>query len=326
MEIDLHPALSSIQRIITRELGSESAAAVFADIAVREAGDDASATDPVRWVWSEAWKRLAALSPDAFAVPPAGIDHISGYQLAFLYGLRREPNSVCRVALSPHEEQELAHGRALLKSWSGLRGFRRPGLHYQWDSGSVALSGACALESYADVGGSSFDAYKKLRRVALYPLSSLDGARDDPHPAASLAAALLHEETHAALNVASGRAPTHLRPLTRAVDEAAAMLTDATIYLALADDEAPTRKRALDYLVSAPHMVANQRRDALVLLEALPEQLNAASWTKEALQLVVAMASSSDEVAARTLLNRVTHRRWSERRWRSELGLDAYWR
>lgn len=298
------------------------AAEVFAEIAVAEAGEDVPAVDPVRWVWSRAWKRLAALRPELFAVSPSSIPHVSGYQLAFLYGLKREPQAVKPLELSAEETIALNEGRRTLREWSGLRGFHCPGIHYQWDTNSLALSGATALWRYADIGGTSFDAYRNLRRVAIYPLDQIEAARTDKNSAACVASMLLHEETHAAINVAAGRPILYDRLLTKAIDEAATLLTDVTIYLTLSRGAPPSRRRTLRFLTTKPQ---RSRRDAMTLLQNLRPELGAEEWTRSALALAVEASRASGDANALRMLNRTTKRRWSERTWRRAFGLDGYW-
>lgn len=328
MAIDLHPALDSIRQIITSELDADTAAAVFAEIAVEEAGDDFPADDPARWVWSQAWKRLAALAPDRFAVSPTGIGLITGYQLAFLYGLKNEPESVRPVELSAAEQQALDEGRALLYEWTGIRSLRRPGLHYQWDEGSVALSVTEEFDLYARIGGASFDTVKRMRRMALYALAALNEVRAEEHPDALVGAAILHEEIHAAINVTAGRNRYFHRILPKTINEAATQLTDLTIYRTLVLGTPPSRDEMISWLGEAVKKDGSRAYGRIApgaLLEALPANLEARDWTRCALTLAIDMARTPADEDALSLLNRRTRHRWTERTWRRKLALDSYW-
>jgi len=297
-----HQALQALWNILVRELDVSDAADVLLSIALDEARAEEPAVDPAYWVWRSGWRYLSRLRPDAFAIDPRRIQPFRPLEFAFVYGLKSEAEVVRPLELAPNECLALQAGRDLLREWTGLRSFRLPCKQFVIGDDSGAGAGL-TLARFENVLALSMDRFRGLRRTIAFREHTIDLLRQQDPSGVALAALVLHEEMHVALNVACGRRLRDDQPLVRVVEEVTALAVEEEV------------RRALG--VAGTAIGTATVCGALINLLALGGTERAIAATTE---LAVTAAMSASDTSTARLLNRTAGRHWSSGRWRRELA------
>ena len=220
-----------------------------------------------------------------------------------MYGLKSEAAIVRPLELEPNEGQALQAGRDLVYDWTGLRSFRLPCKQFVIGDDSGAGAGL-ALARFADVLALSMDRFRGLRRTIALREHAVDQLRQQDPSGVALAALVLHEEMHVALNLACGRRLRDDQPLVRVVEEVTALAVEEEV------------RRALG--------VADTVSGAGAVCAALINLFAPDGSTEHAVaattELAVTAARSASDTSTARLLNRTARRCWSSGRWRRELA------
>jgi hypothetical protein len=258
--------------------------------------------------WQEQWDQIASTDPDNFLIDPRRLgEPTSALILAFLYARRNCPELVLPYQATEEEDIWLRQGRKLLLDWTGITSFRYPGRIFLFDSLDPLF--IPLLESHPDNSAWSFSPKARLRRHVLLDMHRTEEMRQrDP---LQVALAILHEETHAALDGFAYPNEDAYPP------ELASRFSEATVAVLELAVETSLRRKVTPRL---SHLTA-RRADQKVILEDLYSGVEDTELALRWLSMVSTIAAeATNNLSAAQLYNHFFSRDYSVQVWLDKLN------